>query len=397
MRPLTTLSASALGLIGALAFAASACGGNMPAQSSGSTTGSGGGGTGGSMDSGAPPPAGIHFVDMSMPVDLTPDGSLAVIEDITETDGNVYFYDTITGDLTLKTSVGSPQFDVATGVSAMGRVSALHGDPVQAGLWTEAGGWKDLGNAYPTGCDVNVSGAFDVSADGKVAVGLIWNGCSPEAFRWTDTGGAGTLMPLQVLGTASDGSTTKPSNRATVVSDDGQVAAGFAQNGPIDRSPAVWNADGTGFLLDPTNMDTPAEVLSISADGKMVAGVFGLEDGFIWTKESGMVKLGPLPGGEPGQPVYANAIAAGGQLVFGGVGDAFMTIPTAFVWTQSKGMRALADIATAQGIAIPAGYMLTVVLAASADGSVLLGVAYDDQGMQKTFVLRLPASAYETP
>ncbi|MFT3771829.1 MAG: hypothetical protein QM820_41000 [Minicystis sp.] len=182
-----------------------------------------------------------------------------------------------------------------------------------------------------------------------------------------------------------------------MVSDDGRVAAGFAQQGGLDRTPAVWNADGTGFLLDPAEQNTPAEVLSISADGAMVAGVFGLEDGFLWTKEAGMVKLGPLPGGEAGQPVYPNAIAAGTKLVFGGVGDPFMTVPTAFVWTSSQGMRALSDLAAAQGVAIPAGYQLTVVLAASADGTVLLGVAYDEKGRQKTFVLRLPASAYGLP
>jgi hypothetical protein len=385
---------ASLGLLGALALG---CGGNTPDHGGSTTSGGTGGGAGGGADSGAPPAASIQFLDQPMPVDLTPDGSLAVLEETTASDANVYFYDTIKGDLTLVTSAGDPSFDVATGVSAKGRVSAVHGNPAQAGLWSKADGWKDLGNAYPTGCDVNVSGAFDVSADGSVAVGLLWHGCSTEAFRWTDTGGAGTLKPLQVLGSPPAGSNAAPNNRATVVSDDGQVAAGFAQNGDIDRSPAVWSADGTGFLLDPAEQDTPAEVLSISADGKMVAGVFGTEDGFVWTKEAGMAKLGPLPGGDPGQPVYPNAIAAGGQLVFGGVGDPFMSVPTAFVWTASKGMRALSDVAVAQGVTIPAGYQLTVVMAASVDGTVLLGGAYDDQGMQKTFVLTLPASAYGLP
>jgi hypothetical protein len=95
--------------------------------------------------------------------------------------------------------------------------------------------------------------------------------------------------------------------------------------------------------------------------------------------------------------VYANAIAAGSQLVFGGVGDPFMTVPTAFVRTSPAGMRPLSDLVVAQGIAIPSGYVLSTVMAASADGTVVLGVAFDDKGMQQSFVLRLPASAYGLP
>ena len=40
-----------------------------------------------------------------------------------------------------------------------------------------------------------------------------------------------------------------------MVSDDGKVAAGFAEN-TLTRSPAIWGADGAGFLIDPTDVET---------------------------------------------------------------------------------------------------------------------------------------------
>ena len=181
-----------------------------------------------------------------------------------------------------------------------------------------------------------------------------------------------------------------------MISDDGRIAAGFAQKGNVDRWPAVWRPDGAGILLPlyPGGLeDAPGEVLSISEDGKMVAGIWNF-DGFFWTKQTGSVKIGKLPNGLPSDRTYPNAIAAGGKLIFGGSGDPFSSVPTAFVWTAVEGMKALQPVASAHGIVIPAGYVLTDVLAASADGTVLLGVAYDPSFQQVSFVLRLPVSAY---
>ena len=69
-------------------------------------------------------------------------------------------------------------------------------------------------------------------------------------------------------------------------------------------------------------------------------------------------------------------------------------LPIAFVWTADAGTRALADVVTAAGVTLPEGTWLQSVLAASADGTVLIGTAFDGEGNPKTFVLRVPASAY---
>ena len=95
-----------------------------------------------------------------------------------------------------------------------------------------------------------------------------------------------------------------------------------------------------------------------------------------------------LPSDDPFANTYPQAIAANGQLIFGGSGG------QAFVWTAGSGTRKLQDIATAAGIEIPQGVVLLTVKAASADGTIVIGQAINAQLRAYAFVLKLPASAY---
>jgi len=336
-------------------------------------------------------PGQIAIVDVTTPIDLTPDGTIALLEDLGSFEGKVYFFDTRTGALTHKTDVGDPGRDVVTAISATGRVTALHADPVQAGLWSEGTGWLDLPALYPDPCSADIAGAWDVSADGHVAVGLSWDGCTAAGFLWSDATGTGVYSQLDRLGSAIDGDTVPPNNRVSVISDDGSMAAGFAQDGVVDRRPAIWRADGSGFLLNPTVPDAPGEVLSISADGHMVAGIWN-QDAFYWTQASNVVNLGHLPGEVDGTPTFPNAISAGGSLIFGTSGDGFLSTQHAFYWTQARGMRPLSDLVSS--FSLPMGTALTGIYAASADGTVVLGTTLDDHNAQKTFVFKAPVSVY---
>ncbi len=367
--------------------------GGSPSDGGGGAQPEGGAGAGpqGGSGGGAERQAKLTLLDQAMAIDLTPDGSIALVQDNGTLAGDLYFYDIASGDSELQTSVGDALLDLATGVSQGGRITALHDVPVQAGIYSDGSGWLDLESSFQTGCDDNIAGAWDVSADGSVAVGFMWNGCAPQAFRWTDGPNGGTVALLDLLGSSL--SASPPVNRATVVSDDGSVAAGFAENDVLDRTPAIWNADGSGFLLDENDMDAPGEVLSISADGTVVAGIWG-NAAFRWTEQDGRVDLGIVPTALPGDPTFPNAMSADGSLVFGGCGSAFFGIPVAFVWTAEDGMRSLEDIAIANGITLPGTFKLNTVMAASADGSVLLGTASDEANNQKSFVLELPVSAY---
>jgi hypothetical protein len=369
------------------ASATGAGGASSTSSASASVGTGGGGGAGGGVSKVTPE---IKFVDLGMPMDLTPDGAIALIQDATSLAGDTYFYNTRTGELALKTQVGDATKDLATGISATLRISAMHGVPVFAGIFSEADGWRDLVSPYPAGCDPDLAGAFDLSADGKVAVGILWNGCHAEAFRWVDTGGKSALTPLEIIGSSGNGA---PTNRATVISDDGKITAGFAESGALDRTPARWTEDGKGKLLDPSNLDTPGEVLSISADGASLAGITGY-DGFRWTEAGGYVPLERLATSLPSDKTFPNAIAASGELIFGGVGDAFSGVPVAFVWTAAAGSRSLQDLVVANGLVVPEGYALTNVLAASADGTILLGLVSTPTLGSKSFVLKLPVEAY---
>lgn len=331
---------------------------------------------------------GIRWLLPSWAVDVTPDGATAVVQDPGSAEGDTYFYDVATGQLRLVTTVGDPARDFATGVSATGRVSAMHGVPVEASVWSATADWVDLPDPFATGCDSDHAAAWDVSADGTVVVGLAWEACSPVAVRWVEGTSGFTATTLERLG--SSASASPPTNRATVVSDDGMVAAGFAQTDVVDRWPAIWRADGSGVLLPGTIPDAPGEILAISPDGGVVAGIWNNE-GFTYTEAGGVVSLGVLPTGLPGDATYPNAIAADGALVFGGSGG------VAFVWTAVAGMRALADLVAASGIEIPSGTTLSNVLAASDDGEIVLGTANAPSGAAMSFVLRLPVSAYGLP
>ncbi len=383
---LTLLSAGTAGCGDDTGTGGGGGGGTGGAGGSTTSTGGSGGGTGGTGGGTTTTPS-LTIVELGLPVDLTPDGSTALIQDLASLSGDVYTLDTSGGDPLLLTSVGDPTRDLATAMAATQAITALHADPVEAGVFGTA--WRDLPSPFAMGCDQDHGAAWDLSADGTVVVGMMWNGCAPQAFRWTDDGGDGTMLLLDLLGT----SPTTPTNRATVISDDGARAAGFASLMTVDRTPALWEADGSGFLLDPANVDEPGEVLSISEDGAVVGGTWGNE-AFTWTEQDGRKNL-PRPDTLlPSDPCYANAISAGGDLVFGGCGNPFFTTPVAVVWT-SAGVRPLVDVLTDNGVEAPTDLALTTVLAASNDGSVLLGAALDMVTFdQKTFVVHLPPSAF---
>lgn len=344
--------------------------------------------------------AAFELVPIANPVDLTPDGTMALLWDNSGELGGAWSYEVASGELVFEAVVGPSMRTFPTAVSAAFDIAALHGEPVAAGLWSRGSAWRDLGSPFAEGCGLDptdpklgdVAGAWDVSDDGAVVVGLAWDGCRTEAFRWFEGGGAAATFKVLE---SPPGTASVHNNRATVVSDDGRIAAGFVQTEQADRRPVWWSADGTGTMLESAAFppDAPGEVLSISADGSTMAGIWN-QDGFVWTAADGVLVIGRLPEYLPGEPTYPNAIAADGRLVFGGSGSGF-GVPAAFVWTAEAGMRRLQDLVLASGLSLPEGLALTNVLAASDDGAVVLGTALDTLTfVQQSFVLTLPIEAY---
>jgi hypothetical protein len=323
----------------------------------------------------------FEVIDLPRAVDLTPDGSTALLESVGAT-VDAWLYDTDSGELENVAVVGDPAKDFSTGISGDLRISALHGTPVRAGVWSEPEGWLDLPDPFDTGCDLDRSTAFDLSHDGSVVVGSGWNGCVPQAARWI----GGQIDLLEVVGESPMGSQNPPVNRASAVSGDGMVAVGFAQLGALDRSAARWEADGSGLLLNPEENDWPSEALSVNYDGTVVAGTRGY-DGFVWTPADGIQSLGALPN-QGVDETFPTAMIADGSAIYGAVGDPWETTPTAFVWTATDGMRPLTDLLEDAGITVPPGVLPIHVLAVSDDGRVLLGLVQDAGGVS-SFVARL--------
>ncbi len=181
------------------------------------------------------------------------------------------------------TAIGGTQ---AVDVSRDGKVivgSAL--DPngqEQAAIWQGGRSWRLLGSVGAgRPCDRLVSASYATSADGRVVVGLAWDGCSyARAFRWEEKTG------LVDLGTLSGGST-----RANDVSGDGRVVIGWDTHPTGFRQGARW-VDGRGELIrGPAGF--VGEAFGSNHDGSIIVGTNcnpsdPTPTGWTWTPSGGI-------------------------------------------------------------------------------------------------------------
>ena len=102
-----------------------------------------------------------------------------------------------------------------------------------AAIWTGGTSWRLLGSFTPNAqpCDLLLSASYGASDDGKVVVGLGWDGCRfARAFRWEESTGMVDL-----------GSTVPDrSSRANNVSGDGRVVIGWQEDVTGVRMGARW-------------------------------------------------------------------------------------------------------------------------------------------------------------
>lgn len=149
--------------------------------------------------------------------------------------------------------------------------------------------------------EIKQSSALDVSADGKVVIGMsvvsgTLNGdiiisVEQEAFRWTEE-----------TGMVSMGSYAEGDIFASAVSGDGSVIAGTTQNRTTFESEAFRWTSETGIvgLGDFEGGNFGSSASGLSDDGLVIVGRGSPPNqslGFIWTSETGMVSFGDLPGG----------------------------------------------------------------------------------------------------
>jgi len=210
-------------------------------------------------------------------------------------------------------------------------------------------------------------GALSVSADGTVVVGSAIDPANRVERAFRWTAAGG----MQFLGTLGGSR-----SRAYGVSDDGSVVAGWAQisNGSYRafRWTAVSGMQSLGTLGGYSN----SLAFGISADGLVVVGrlqgffVWDPTRAFRWTASGGLRNLGTFGGSFSG----AVDVSADGSVV---VGWAYNTAGNgrAFRWTQSTGLQ---DLGTLGGCCSEASGV-------SADGSVVVGSAQNAGGQNRAF------------
>ena len=131
-----------------------------------------------------------------------------------------------------------------------------------AAIWKDGAGWRLLGSFTPDAqpCDDLLSGSFGASDDGRVVVGLGWNGCRhAHAFRWEESTGMVDL-----------GSTTANSSRANDVSGDGRIVVGWQEDATGFRQGAKWVNLQQQLIFGPRGV--VGEAFAANRDGSFIVG-----------------------------------------------------------------------------------------------------------------------------
>jgi uncharacterized membrane protein len=234
--------------------------------------------------------------------------------------------------------------------------------------------------------------AWGVSRDGSTVVGsrLFYDGPPPTrlpGFRWTAATGFANLSP--------------PSEYPwhlvpTAVSADGSVVVG----GSAALEPSVvWKA------LRWTDSSVP-EVLTdglataITPDGRVVIGLTnpnsfgpwsGRGEAFRWTRETGAVTLGVLPGTSFSD---AQDVSADGQRIVGrswNYNATSVRTLRSFLWDPIHGMRDLKTVLeTDYGLGAElAGWQLEHAIGISDDGTTIVGSGVNPSGDHDSWVARI--------
>ncbi len=306
--------------------------------------------------------------------DMTPDGRYIV----GETNTGAYRLDTLTNTLLL---IPGPGYKAAA-VSDDG--SVILGDMVDPGTNAEVAAiwrastntWQNLGYLPNAQSCPSRSNGYELSADGTVAIGLSWVGCSGRGFRWTQATG---MVELQSLANGN--------NRASVVSGDGNLIGGFAQ-GSFDRTPAIWNGAAVGQLLDPPSGNAQGEIYSINHPGTIMLGTWN-QQACIWTYPAlarSVIGSGSLLPGWTGVPmdIANNGTIVGFDFSFG----------NRRAWILPPGNANMIDLKSyvnANGGNVPANINLEVCQAISNDGRKIIGHGFGTGAFIITIVKSCPA------
>jgi probable HAF family extracellular repeat protein len=196
------------------------------------------------------------------------------------------------------------------GRTIVGRALDANGKE-NAAIWLGGTEWRLLGSFHPNAlpCDYLLSGSFGASDDGRVIVGLGWDGCRfARAFRWEESTGMVDL-----------GSTVENrSSRANDVSGDGRVVIGWQEDQFGFRQGARW-VDGRQELFQGPN-GIVGEAFGSNTDGSIIVGGNCqpvIQMGWIWRRDGGITCYPPPRPRPAGFQVLMQATSEDGRVVGG--------------------------------------------------------------------------------
>jgi hypothetical protein len=169
------------------------------------------------------------------------------------------------------------------------------------------------------------------------------------------------------LGRLSGG---RNSSYASGISADGKLVVGEANHGNYSQVPFTWTPESGMVSLDQSFLRRPfGGARAVNSDGSVIVGEWdpagtGRSQAFRWTKKTGIITLGVLPGADRST---ATAVSADGRVVVGKSEGAFR-------WTARTGM-----------VALPGGLTTFGATAVSADGRMVFG---DESGPDGNHVIR---------
>jgi hypothetical protein len=233
--------------------------------------------------------------------------------------------------------------------------------------------------------------ATGVSGDARVVVG--WSkvpgrveGETRRAVRWVD----GKPEPLPEL------PGTEYVSEARSVSADGQVITGLCRSGPQMFAAVRWRADGTVERLDPGNAPPPGSHLALSTadtlpfpEGVGLAGPPARRAGWAITETGHFQPHAVTADGRVmvGQDAYAAGLPR--------LANKYADPRHAMAWIDNGPTlslnRLLADVLKMD----MKGWQLFNATDISADGRMLVGMGFDEQGEHGIWLVTLPASWWE--
>jgi uncharacterized membrane protein len=225
--------------------------------------------------------------------------------------------------------------------------------------------------------------AFDVSADGSLAVG--WSGFFPaRAVIWNESG-----VPRALLGDELPSESTQ----AYAITPDGRVVAGTRRTGSTSSEPFRW-AEATGLvgLGDIRGGQANSAAAAISEDGRVICGEATFENygaTFCWRQDTGMVRLPNLP------EMYSDSddgmgMSADGSIVVGGNRFFDLREPrmVAVRW-DAAGVHAIADQLRDVGVDLGTWH-LEYASDVTPDGQTIVGGAVSPDGKRAAWIAVLP-------